>query len=318
MLDLGTFVTSCLMSGTLFASACALVVVPPLAWVAVRALVPVLRRMNDDVAWQAPLAAISAAMPGALFALLAFLALVGGTHSPCLKTATGRVLYTLIASVAAVGIARAGIFAIRRRNGVRNLVHASLPASARLASIAQACGVHAREVPSNQAFCALAGMRNPVVLVSSETLHRLDDEELAAALLHERAHACRGDQTLAATLAFCADLLPLPANDLIATYRAARELAADRQAAREATPDTLASALLALAHRASPSPLEVPAFTDGRGLSERLHALLTSPPTVTVDPRRRIAVSISLVGIVVVSLAPSAATAFHLATCPLS
>jgi Zn-dependent protease with chaperone function len=318
MLDLGAFLTSCLMSGTLFTSACALVVVPPLAWIAVRALVPIVRRMNDDVSWQAPLAAISAALPGALFAFLSVLALAGGTHSPCLKTTTGRILYTLVASVAVAGIARAGIFAIRRHNEVRSLVRASLPASARLAAIAQACGVHAREVPSDRALCALAGIRNPVVLVSSETLRRLDDEELAAALLHERAHACRGDQTLAATLAFCADLLPLPENDLIAMYRAARELAADRQAAQEAAPETLASALLALAHRAYPSPLAASAFIHGCGLAERLRALLTPPPTVAVDPRRRITVSISLVGIVVASLAPSAETAFRLATCPFS
>ncbi len=62
----------------------------------------------------------------------------------------------------------------------------------------------------------------------------------------------RGNQFIAAAVSFISDIVPLPAGDLVAPYRRAREFAADAHAAREAGPCDHAEALLAFA-RGSPS-----------------------------------------------------------------
>jgi Zn-dependent protease with chaperone function len=77
----------------------------------------------------------------------------------------------------------------------------------RLARLALRYGIRGRELPDVRPFCALAGVLAPISVVSSGTVAQLSDAELAAALLHERRHARRGDQVIAALVAFATDLL---------------------------------------------------------------------------------------------------------------
>ncbi|MDQ6767190.1 MAG: M56 family metallopeptidase, partial [Candidatus Eremiobacteraeota bacterium] len=124
----------------------------------------------------------------------------------------------------------------------------------------------------------LAGVVAPVVLVSGGALDALGDEELKAALLHERAHAVRGDQILALCLSFFADLLPLPAGDLVETYKLARELAADRTAARTVGNDALARALVGFAKSSSTLVGAAPFSGSPRSsIVSRIAALLEEP-----------------------------------------
>jgi Zn-dependent protease with chaperone function len=90
----------------------------------------------------------------------------------------------------------------------------------------------------------LAGIHRPTVLVSTGAVELLLPAELEAAILHERGHARHHDQLIAAGLSFVVDLLPLPASDLVATYRRARELAADDHALQTVQAPDLAAALL--------------------------------------------------------------------------
>lgn len=273
MSDVGAFLAACLSSPALLTSACALVVVPTLAWLMVGALAPSLRRMVDDPAWQAPLAAAAAAMPGALFLIVAAATLRGGWDSACLQFLTGKVLYGAIAALTTFGFARATLLAVRRaRDVMRFLQHSSAP-SARVRAAGEAAGVRIREVLADGPVMLLAGFFQPIVLVSADAVRRVNDAELLAAVRHEAAHSQRGDLICAAVVTFIADLVPLPVGTFIALYWRAREFAADAHAARSADPCDLASALLALSRPAKPGA-SIAAFAEAGTVHDRLGVLL--------------------------------------------
>jgi len=278
MHEIAAFFAQCAQSGMLLASLCALVVVPLAAWSACRLLAVGIHRMGDDSVWQAPLAALAAGLPGALFLSVAAMALFGGVGAACLTLTVGRVIVGLIAGVAAVALIRAVWLAVTRSRRMQQLIASSSPPSARLARVAHSCGIVARELEDDIPTCALAGIAWPIAIVSSGALRLFSDEQLGAALHHERAHAMRGDQIIAAALHFFVDLLPLPAADLVKTYKSAREFAADRIAAAATDVDALAGALLGFAKRGVLLAV-VPSLTGSEraGIAERLRALFDQP-----------------------------------------
>lgn len=314
MSDVLAFLAACLASGGMLLSACALLTVPVLAWAVIRLLVPTLRRMEADSAWQASLAASAAVIPGGLVLVLGSAALVSGLHSPCLQTQAGRALFALVWIAMIFSFVRASGFAIRRRREARALILVSDPPSPRLREVGDRAGVMVRELPHQQPFCALAGVRSSVVLVSTGTLSQLRDEELEAALLHERGHVRRGDQLVAAVLSFVVDLLPLPSADLVALYRDAREFAADEHALRTVSPHDLAGALLTFARgqRAIPNVARLEGET---GLRRRLHLLLDGPRSAPVSVRSRSVVAFTLAAVLIAGLAPAAASAVITTPC---
>ena len=278
MNDVVQFFAQCAHSGAVLGSLCAIVVLPPGAWIASRLLAPHIFRMADDPAWQAPYAAIAASLPGALFLALSMFALVRGASTACWTIPGGRIIFSAIVLVATVAIVRAVWLAFARNRELRRLVRFSSPASKRLQELSASCGVRAREVCDDAPVCALAGVLAPVALVSVGALSSLGDEELKAALLHERAHAVRGDQIFALCLSFFADLLPLPAGDFVETYKLARELAADRHAARTAGNDALARALINFA-KSTGTLVGATSFAEPRpsNVVSRVAALLQEP-----------------------------------------
>jgi Zn-dependent protease with chaperone function len=307
MADWTAFLAGCLATGSMLVSACALLVVPVTAWAAIRLVVPVLRRMGADAAWQAPLAAAGATVPGGLLLALGGAALLTGFQSACLQTPQGRVVFAVVWTALIVSLVRAAALAVRRHADARSLVEAAHAPSLRLRLASARTGIAAREFSERQPFCALAGVRQPVVVISSGTIAELDDAELDAALLHERGHARRGDQLLAALLSFFVDLLPLPAADLVAMYREAREFAADEHALQIASPDDLAGALLAFA-RGQRAVSAVAALPGETGLRRRLQLLLERPPSPPVSLRYRLIVALALVAVTTAGLAPAGAS----------
>jgi Zn-dependent protease with chaperone function len=247
MHDVSLFFAQCAHSRAVLDSLCALVLIPPGAWIAARLLAPQIFRMGDDPAWQAPYTAAAASLPGALFFALAVFALVHGIGTACWSMPGGRFIFSAITLLAIAAILRAVWLAMARDRDLRQLVRSSRPPSNRLRELTAIAGLRAREIYDDAPVCALAGVLAPVVLVSSGALRSLDDEQLRAALLHERAHVVRGDQLIALCLSFFADLLPLPAIDFIDAYKLARELAADRSAVQTASDEALAGALVAFA-----------------------------------------------------------------------
>lgn len=315
MNDAVAFLVQCFSTPALLTSACALVVVPPLAWLVVRALAPALRAMDGDAGWQAPLAAAAAGLPALLFIVVGVVTLRDTWGSVCLQYATGRVLYAGIAAITVLGVIRATVLLRRRTAEIRRLIDRSVPASPALAQAAAAQPFPVREVASNDAFILLAGIARPVVLVSSEALRRLDSRQLEAAFRHEAAHAHRGDQAISAAVTFISDIIPLPVGDLVALYRQAREFAADAHATRRADPCDLAGALLALA-RGGSIPAGTAALAEAGTVRARLAVLLTEAPAPP-SPWRRILVSGSLAATFALGSLPAIAALVNGIQCTL-
>jgi Zn-dependent protease with chaperone function len=313
--DVVAFLVQCFSTPALLTSTCALVVVPPFAWLVVRALAPTLRSMDGDPAWQAPLAAAAAALPALLFAVIGVVTLRDAWGSVCLQFVTGRVLYAAIAAITVLGLIRATVLMRRRTAEIRELIECSVPASGLLARVTASQALPAREVPSDEAFILLAGIARPTVLVSTEALRRLDADQLEAAFRHEAAHAHRGDQAISAVVTFISDIIPLPVGDLVALYRQAREFAADAHASRRADPCDLAGALLALA-RAGSVPAGTAALAESGTVRARLAVLLTDAPAPPA-PWRRILVAGSLAATFVLGASPAIAALVNGIQCTL-
>ncbi len=313
MSDIAQFLQACVASGIVLSSLCALVVLPPLLWVAVRRLAPAIVSMSDDPASQAPIAAFAAALPGLAFGTLALEALVTGSKSQCLAFVSGRVLFGAIAVLTIAAFVRASIRAFQQHAEVRRLFGASVAPSERLARMAAELGIVVRSVNDGVPFCALAGITRPTVFISSASERCLSDAELRAALLHERAHRVRYDQALVAVLTFATDLLPLPVHDLIATYRRARELTADRDASRTTNPVHLARAILAMTRAQSPA-LAAGLSCEPNVVRARLEALLGDRPVSEKKKRRFVVVAI-LVALTVLATSSAVASLIVSAAC---
>ena len=302
MNDLQAFLAACMSSPALLTSACALIVVPTLAWLAVRALAPSLGRMADDPGWQAPLAAAAAAMPGMMFLIVGAATLRGGWDSACLQFVTGKTLYGAIAMLTAFGFARASLLTARRAREVMRFLRQSSAPSERVRAAGEAAGVRIREIGAHGPVMLLAGFLRPVVLVSADAAGRVNDAELLAAVRHEAAHSQRGDLLCAAFVTFIADLVPLPVANLMELYWRAREFAADAHAARNTDPCDLASALLALARHATIGA-SLAAFADAGTVRDRLGVLLA--PSLPQPSRvRRALLTASLAATFILGAAP--------------
>ena len=114
MNQIAALLVACLTSGAMFTSLCAALIVPPLAWLGVRALTPSIEAMHDDRYWQAGLAALAASVPGALFLGLVALGIAEGTNSPCLQLTAGKMLFVLLATLVAAAIGRSIVRAQHR------------------------------------------------------------------------------------------------------------------------------------------------------------------------------------------------------------
>ena len=316
MTDFAAFVGACIASPALLTSACGVLVAPILAWLTVRLITPALARMTDDPGWQAPLAAAAAGIPGALFVVLAVVTLRDGWTSPCLQFAAGRLLYGAVAASTCIALCRAMVSAIRRARDVAALVRRSTPAQAHVAAAGLAAGLPVREIDDRGPVVVLAGCWQPIVLVSTDALKRVNRAELLAAIHHEAAHARRGDLLCAAALTFLADLVPLPVGNLVALYRRAREFAADAHAARFSDPCDLASALLALARRHS-ADRSLAAFADAGSVRDRLGSLLASAPRRPSRARRAL-MSIVLATTFLAGAAPALIAAVAGFSCTMS
>ena len=166
-------------------------------------------------------------------------------HAPPLPLA-------LLLTLAALAVASGGAAATTRLVGTlrfnRRLALWIRPLPPRLAGVGRSLGLEDRltyvECPGRAAFCY--GFLRPRVAVTAELVERLDDEELAAALAHERHHLRRRDPARYLVLhALAAAAFMFPAAPAIRRRLETRlELAADRAALAVASRGALAGALL--------------------------------------------------------------------------
>ncbi len=217
-------------------------------------------------------AALLAALPG--LALLSQAAIAFTMTDGVVISWRGAVLDWLTPGIAIAWIGHGLIRAALRQREVARLFKAGRAPSARLAEAASALGLTALELPTPDRECFVAGVVKPTVFVSRGALESLNDAELAAALHHERAHVRGRDTLLLSVLSFLRDLAPWGAPSALEAYQAAREAAADREAAQRAGPLNLASALVSLARPATTAPSVALPMAKPETLRWRMQALL--------------------------------------------
>ncbi|MGI8706194.1 MAG: M56 family metallopeptidase [Sphingomicrobium sp.] len=227
--------------------------------------------------WRA--AALLTACPGlVMLAVIAMVAVRSATHmhpDDHLHFLQYHVPFAL--AVALVG--RAAWRLYRRNSGVRALKKLARAASPRLERAAAQVSVPVREIDDDGCECFVAGALQPCAYVSRGVLKRMTDEELLAALHHERAHASSHDPAMLALLTFLGDLAP-GTDRALTLYRQARERRADSQAAERAGPCVLASALLAVS-RGSTAPAAALGMSGSGPNTWRLQAILGVEPEVS-------------------------------------
>jgi Zn-dependent protease with chaperone function len=165
----------------------------------------------------------------------------------------GVVLFEVTPLLAAALVGYAVVRGVLRQREVGRLFRAGSTPGARLAAAAERLGLHALELNTDDKECFVAGVARPTVFLSRGALNGLNDQELEAALHHERAHVRGRDTLMLFALAILRDLAPYFRPTALEAFQAAREATADKAAAANAGPLNLASALVALA-RQSASP----------------------------------------------------------------
>jgi Zn-dependent protease with chaperone function len=147
----------------------------------------------------------------------------------------------------------------------------------RLTDAADALGVDVVLIDDPRCFCCCAGALHPHIIISTEMLSRLDQEELIAVLAHERAHVVRRDPARAAAVRVAARALfylPL-AQHLADKALVASELGADTSAIRAAGQDALVGALLKVLGEVRPALGSATEMASLDALDSRIEALRT-------------------------------------------
>jgi Zn-dependent protease with chaperone function len=118
-----------------------------------------------------------------------------------------------------------------------------------------------------------AGFTFPRIVVSKGALAQFSDEDLRAALLHERAHIKSGDTRSSALISFLSECGFWRATNALSVYRQACEELADEDAARSVGAVALASVLVRFARKSWNLPF-AEAFAEKQGLDRRVRRLL--------------------------------------------
>lgn len=307
MADFEAFLRSCVGSGALIASLCALLTIPPIVWLVVRATAKIILAMDADREWQSICAGIGAILPGLSFVAIASFGLATAWHSNCLQYVTGRALFAALL-IFTLGACFRAVAIARRRARELAILRGGLAPSQRLKNVAGS--LTASEVPTDVPFCAVLGIAKPKIVVSTGALSLLNDEQLASAIRHEAAHITRGDHLIGPVAAFLSDLLPLPVGALLDRYFESREFVADSRAVAHDDADSLASAILALSRMP-----KVPTAALGAGtVVRRLETLLSGKPPAC-DGRSRVLAAAGLALATAIAITPIAAAAFGLFAC---
>ncbi len=208
----------------------------------------------------------------------------------------------LLVSLGALALGGGGAAGVGRLIGTcrfnRRLERGARPLPARLARVGESLDLRGRLIclddPRLAAFCF--GFLRPRVAVTTGLLARLDDEELAAVLAHERHHLHRRDPARSVAVhALTAAAFMFPVAPAVRQRLEARsELAADRAALAVAPRGALAGALLTVLAGG-----EAPVVGAARlSATEARIAHLTGNPTLPAIPIKAAAVSLGVLFVI--------------------
>ena len=253
-----------------------LVVVPLVVYGLSRPILAMIDRMAPGSAWSERLAFLTTVTPGLIFMGLAPFTLKAFDFQMALRSQTCFLhCYGLAFIFLVVPLRAAAVFCRRQRRISRLLALTENPSS-RLVALESELHIPIRELPAKEPACFLAGIFRAVVCVSSGGLALLSDDELRAALLHERAHWRRRETLRASIAMFLNECTLLPVRSALDQYRSCVAFVADREALKDTHPVTLASVLLAFAR----FPLNCPPAVNltGQNLKDRVSLLLGVAP----------------------------------------
>jgi Zn-dependent protease with chaperone function len=224
-----------------------------------------------DPVWERRALLCLLAMPGMLWMTLTFGAAIRFQRFPVHTWRCIVTIYGGLAVAALIGL-RATARQVRRSRAIARLRSVAGPPARRLAEAAARSDIRVEQIETDRPFCALVGVWRPRVVVSRGAIDRLSDDELCAALQHERAHQSLHEVFWASLVALSADCSLFRARRAHAAYRRCREFVADDAAARTVAAVDLASALLALA-RSPAAPMGV-GFAETADVPVRIARLL--------------------------------------------
>jgi Peptidase family M48 len=238
-------------------------------------------------------AVVPVALAGAVVAILAIESVVGVDHCDthghhahlCLHHGMVWAERPWAVAVVAAGMA---VVAVRAVVLVVGNVRASVMVSKLRATLPG--GAHVQLVPSERAFCFVAGLWRPMIYASTAARDALAPDEWAAMLAHERSHVTHRDLLhrlgLELLLVFSA---PLAGSVIRERWEAATERLRDADAAERASPEAVASALVRMSRvQARPRLGAVAAFTatGAQLLTTRVASLLHGVPRGESSARR--------------------------------
>lgn len=264
-------------------------------------------RARSRLAW------VAAVMPG-----LAFLVLTPLTIHTFNLRAMGSIACMVhcygLACVTVVVVGSAAVRAWWQTRGIARLVNLATEPSARLKRFGAQLSIPVRQLRTNSSIFAVAGIWKPQVLVSQGALSRLTDDELRAALLHEKAHLRRHETLRTALAAFLNDCTLLPVSAAFAAYRKAREFAADREAVQEAHPVTLATVLVSFA-RFEIATRGMVQLAEAKNVKDRVAVLLNDGQPIASTSRPPTFAAGFLVAGAITAVLPFAIKALQIVLC---
>ena len=239
---------------------------------------------GGDPRRQARLAALAACVPGLItLGLSAHAALGFRAFAPesldCYVKLLGPVL------LAGAALARSGGGLAARSARLARVVRHAGPPSPRLARLAGEVGVPVREVAVEASICFVSGLRRPAVIVSAGALGALSDEEIRAALLHERAHLQNRDGLWTTAVTAVSEFCLFSSRRALRLYRACREALADDEAARQVGRTEVAGVLVRFARSAARLPVPS-SLAEPDGLERRVRRLVAPPASPERDAPR--------------------------------
>ncbi|MGI8720916.1 MAG: M56 family metallopeptidase [Geodermatophilaceae bacterium] len=192
----------------------------------------------------------------------------------------GQFLQAILAMLTASAVLALGVLATRVATGVRRAnVHTQRHAEAALLAARGASrgpgGTIVVDAAEPSVYCLAS--RPPTIVITTGALGALDEEQLAAVLVHEDAHLAGRHHQLLALARALAKILPgiRLFTEAAAEFARLAEMRADDTAAQRHGPDTVVAALLALTVR---TPVPAPALgASGLGVADRVERLLFPP-----------------------------------------
>jgi Zn-dependent protease with chaperone function len=276
--------------------------VPLLAAALIRPTLSLIECLPPGSREQRRLAFLASIMPGVVFWCAALpsarVMSLSALHSPrCMAHCA-----VLIAMFAVVPLRATLPFIHQRTKLVRLLQFKQLP-SPRLRRAAFGLGVPIWEIPIQDPVCCIVGIVKPQLLLSTGALRVLSDDELHAALLHERAHLNNRETLWASVAAFLNRASLFAVSSSLELFRNAGEYAADREASRDSNPASLASALLRFSRSGTIDESFAISFAAARNVVSRARLLICDEPASKAGLRTIVAAGL-LLSTAAVSLLP--------------